>query len=251
MTFNPDNPREHETADDPFASASSATLRPRETYGQVDIDAWYCALVKGQGKVPYDPVTHKDMNRCTAIDLTVSPLAEMNLQFSITRSMIAESREWAGITWKSVKALGITSARELKDRWAKVVLVPTGRTYRNSAGEEKEATTLKFLALYESEDACRQAFYDETPATPDDGNLTDDEPIPGFESENEILDKDDNNGDKALETAIPFITAYAKMHGWDIEKTREACRTQPMIAKAIDVDSDEFAEIVAEAAQPI
>lgn len=237
MVYNPDNPNEH---DDPLAAASNATLRPREYYGEVDIDAWFCALIKGQGKVPYDPVAHKDLNRCTAVDLTVTPIAEMNLQFALQRSMIAESREWAGIVWPSAKELGITSVRDLKGKWVKVIQAPTGRKYRGNDGTEREATTVKFLAVYGSVDECLAAYYAETGAEPDIADV-DDEPIPGFEP------ADAGNGQNGMETARPFIHAYAKVNGYDVEKTREACRAQTVITNAIDVDSDEFVEIVGEA----
>lgn len=237
------NPQTTQVLDDPFDTASKATLAPRSYYGQIQIDAWHCVLVKGSGKVPFDAAQHNVDDRRTAITISLLPIPEQNIQFELARDTIAESREWAGIIWPSLKALGLTSAREAQGKWAKMQQVGTGRMYRNAKGEEKEATTFKFLALYPDETACRAAYLAETgkggngngqsaptpaTATPSNGNGA-------------------NGNGQALKVAIPFIQALAKLNGFDLEKTKAACRSQDIITKAIDVDSPEFAQIVAEA----
>ena len=230
------NPPTTQTFDDPFESASNATLAPRNYYGQIQIDAYFCVLQKGVGKLPYDAGQHKAEDRRTAIDISLLPIAEQNITFELRREIIAESREWAGIVWASLKALGLASVRDANGAWAKMQQVGTGRRYRNSEGEEKEATTFKFLALYDSEDACRAAYLTDTgqdpnqapaAATPANGN--------------------GNGANHDLDVARPFIAAFAKQAGFDLEKTKAACRAQAIITKAIDVESPEFAEIVAEA----
>jgi hypothetical protein len=221
MTFNPDNPNEHTQVQDPYASADTAEVMARTYYGQIDIDAWFCALIKGTGKVPYDPSQHD--RRATALDLSVLPLAEMNLSFSLERGMIAESKEWAKIAWASLKELGATNTRELKGQWCKATFVPTGRTYKNSAGEKREATTFKFLALYENEEACRRAFFAETGATPDTGEV---EPIPGFE---DAAPAASAVNDKERETAKQFVVAMAKQYNGDIERVHAWAQTVPMV----------------------
>lgn len=225
--------------DDPFDTASKVTLVPRSYYGQIQIDAWHCVLIKGQGKVPFDPQQHSVDDRRTAITISLLPLAEQNVQFDLARDLIAESREWAGIIWPSLKALGLTSAREAQGKWAKMQQVPSGRKYRNAAGEEKEATTFKFLALYPDEAACRAAYLAETGRN---GNTSseDSAPMP-------VAGGNGPNATHDLDVARPFIVAFAKQNGYDLERTKAACRSQAIITKAIDVDSPEFAQIVAEA----
>ncbi len=222
MTFNSDNPNEH-VQDDPFDSASNATLAPREYYGQIDIDCWFCALIKGQGKVPYDPAVHE--RKSTAITVLITPLAEQKITFTLKREMIAESREWAGIVWPSVKALGITSARDLQGKWVKVIQAPTGRKYRGRDGEEREASTFKFLAIYPDEAACRAAFYAETPATPDD---TADQvgPIPGFDDGTTAPAQD-----KERETATKFLEVMIKQHSGNKAAIWAQVQAIPMITK--------------------
>ena len=225
---------ETQVTNDPYESATEATIRPRDYYGQVHIDAWFCILQKGTGKVAFDPQVHNVDQRCTAITMSMIPLAEMNVTFKLERETIAESREWAGIILPSIKAAGCASVKEANGKFAKLQQVPTGRKYRTGSGEEREATTFKVLAFFPDEAACRQAYYAETGKAPDGS-----EPIPGF---------DDEPAKPAANVgaAKQFILAFAKQKHFDIEATREVCRQQPMITNAIDVDSDEFTAIVAE-----
>jgi hypothetical protein len=227
------NPNGYMMTDDPYESAANAKLAPRSYYGQISIDAWFCALIKGVGKVPFDPQQHDADKRCTAMDIIVTPIAEQQLNFELKREMIAESREWAGIVWPSLKELGATSPREVHNKWCKMQQVPSGRKYRAKDGTEKEATTFKFLALFDSEAECRAAYNADTGGG-NDSNSDAAEPTPG-------------NGSANLDVARPFIMAFAKQNAFDLEKTRAACSSQAVITNAIDINSPEFAEIVAEA----
>lgn len=143
---------------DPFAAADEAQPLKPGYYAQVNCDAWFCVLEKGTGKVVFDPARHPIEQRRTAINISLAPLPEQNIQFPLVREMVAESKEWASIVWPSAKGLGINSTRELNGRWAKVEVVPTGRKYTNRAGENKDATTFKFVALYADEAAARAAY---------------------------------------------------------------------------------------------
>ncbi len=228
--------------DDPFESASNATLAPRNYYGQIQLDAYFCVLQKGVGKLPYDAGQHKAEDRRTALDISLLPLPEQNITFDIRRETIAESREWAGIVWPSLKELGLTSARDAHGKWAKMIQVGTGRKYRTKSGEEREATTFKFLALFADENACRAAYLAETGKGGNGNGQSAPAPAAATPSNNGA-----NGGDHALKVALPFIQAFARQNSFDLEKTKTACRSQKIITDAIDVDSSEFAEIVAEA----
>ena len=224
--------------DDPFDAATNATLAPRSYYGEIRVEAYFCVLIKGTGKVPFDATQHKPEQRCTALDIELIPLSDQNVSFAVRRETIAESREWAGIIWPSLKALGLTNAREADGKWGKLSQVPSGRKYRNSAGEEKEATTFKFLALYPNEDACRKAYYAEVKRQPEA------EAQPAQAAPQAPAN---GNGSKAHETAVQFIGAFAKMQHYDVEATRKACAGQTAITNAVDLDSPEFVAIVAQA----
>ena len=252
MTFNPDNPNEHAQADqvqdDPFAVAQETAERPAEFYGELSVDCWFCALVKGQGKVPYDPAIHD--RRSTAIDIAVVPLVEHNMTNTFERQTLDWARDWTRITWPSFKALGVTSLRDIKSgKWCKFTWAPTGEKYRakdqnGNEGEERERTAFKFLALYNSEAECRAAYYADTGKTPPDSEGVSE--IPGFESKAQPAEAD-NGSSKARETAVHFIKAFAKMNKFQVEATRKACAAQAAITDVFDLDSPEFVEIVAEA----
>ena len=143
---------------DPYNSASNPELPAFELWGMLEVNAWACALVKGVGKVPYDKTIHD--RRATAIDLFVQPLPEQNITNakSCERHLIAESKEWANITWKSIKDLGIDNLREVNGKWTRVAVVPNGKTYKNKDGEVKDETTFKVIAFFDDEEKCRAAY---------------------------------------------------------------------------------------------
>ena len=249
MTYNYDPNGHTAVQDDPYAVAQETAERPPEFYGELNVECWFCALVKGQGKVPFDPAIHD--RRSTAIDISVLPLAEHNMARPLERSTLDWARDWARITWPSLKALGITSLRDVsKGKWCKFTWQGTGEKYRTrdqdgNEGEERERSTFKFLALYDTEDQCRAAYYADTgKQQPDDEEVSD---IPGFEPKAQPAQAPANGNGKARETAIQFIKVYAKMKHFDVEATRQACATQTAITNVVDINSPEFVEIIAEA----
>lgn len=141
--------------DDPYASAMDATWESNpHVFGEVSTNVWHCVLERGTGKVQYDQLQHDPDARRTAIEITITPL---NPNFNpVNREMIAESREWATIVKPSLVALD-TDLRGVTGRFVQAQLVPTGRTYE-SGGETRQATTVKFLKVFASEDECRAAF---------------------------------------------------------------------------------------------
>jgi hypothetical protein len=158
---------------DPWASASDPQAPKFENnyWGKVSIDAWTCALVKGAGKVPFDPNVHN--RRATALDLTLTPLAEMNvtnasvLQYILERHIIAESAEWREYTWASAKAMGLIGAKDLSGVWAKITLVDTKETYEKN-GETKTKQAWSFVTIFPDEASCRADYLstNPTPAAP-------------------------------------------------------------------------------------
>ena len=251
MTFNYDPNGHAAVQDDPYAIAQETAERAPEFYGELSVECWFCALVKGQGKVPYDKEVHD--RRSTAIDITVVPMAEHNMNNTFERKTLDWARDWSRITWPSLKALGITSLRNIKSgKWCKFVWAPTGEKYRakdqdGNEGEERERTAFKFLALYNSEAECRAAYYADTgKQQTDDEGVSD---IPGFESKAQPTQEPTSQeaSAKAKEMAVQFIRAYAKMNRYAVEATRQACATQPAITNVFDLSSPEFVEIVAEA----
>lgn len=232
---------------DPWDSAENAKepVYSNIVWGQCKARSWWCVLEKGIGKVEYDPQIHNPDQRRTAIDIIILPLSEMGITFSLSRNMIAESREWASFTLPSIRDLGF-SPKQLNDAWVKVQTVPltdkSGNvvTYTDSNGVVKEKTTLKFLAIFEDENACR-ADYLENSGKPAPQNT-------------EYTGKQNGNGNKERETALAFLKVYVQnaCRGQnDIEVIRKTLALniaqQPLISKYFTVDSPETVQLIMEA----
>lgn len=226
---------------DAWESAQHAEER-RIVFGQVQADSYYCVLIKGQGKVVFDPNKHSIDLRRTAVDLIIHPLNGQQ-KFPIERKLIAESGEWPRITLPSLKALGI-HPRTLDGRFCKAELVPSG-TYKNDKGEEKQRTAIKFVAFYSTEEACRreaEALYgpgnggqselpDDAPSAPDPA------PSPGPSS---------NGANPEKETARKFLPALWKSSGGDIAKFAELLAKTPPVNKHFTIESPEVQTIIAQ-----
>lgn len=133
-------------------------------WGKVSARAWYCVLEKGYGRIPFDPQVHAASRRRTCIDITITPLEETGLPFSISRNILAESYEWRQIVLPSLAA-NFISPRALDGKWAKIELATILNKYgepktyvRRSDGEIKKSTTIKFLKIFTGEDECRADY---------------------------------------------------------------------------------------------
>lgn len=227
---------------DPWAAAAEAKAPPSFTYGQIAIDTWPCVLEKGKGKVPFNELEHSEDARRTVLEISVMPLAAMHSRFTPERSVIAESPEWYRTIWPSLKVLGLSNPKDAVGKWCKMEQVSTGRKYRNTAGEEREATTFKFLALYDSEAACEAAYYAES------GSHADGADIPDIE--NEPLPLDPTPAATAVDpgqaTARAFVEALAKQHHGDLNAISTAVAGIPSIAKYYPPNSEDLTVAVKE-----
>jgi len=236
----------YQVADSPWQVASNPEAysnTTQEYWGECSINAWWCALVSGMGKVPYDPKTldpktGKAPRRYTAIDLAVNPLAECNLEWDVKRSMLAEFGEWKDIVWPSIRNMGIMEASELDGKFVHVELVENG-TYQKD-GETKKKTTFNFIQVFDDRAGCLAAYRMkngeaapvETPATPPPSN--------GKGKEIEV----------ALKFARPVIAGAVRKAGGDIQKAHdlvaEAIAGQSMINRHFTVDSPEIMAMLME-----
>lgn len=213
-------------------------------WGQVEAQSHYCVLEKGVGKVEFDPQVHSVDQRRTAIDILIHPLPETGAQWDITRGVIAESHEWAGVILPSLRELGI-QARELNGKWVRVERVPLAdklgnpQTYVDKTGTVKEQTTLKFIAVFADRASCLADFQKgrgthpapaSTPANGGNGN---------------------SNGER--EAALKFLKVYVQnacKGQSDLTVIRETLALnlaqQPLISKYFTVDSPETTALIAE-----
>jgi hypothetical protein len=240
-----------ENEPDPFDSASSAELAPRAYYGQLHVDCWFCALVKGVGKQPFDAQVHGADQRCTAIDMSLVPIAEQNVTRDLKREMIEQSREWAGIVWPAIKEAGVAGGlwatlkeahlRKVDGAWVKATFIGTGRKYRTQGGEEREATTFKVEAIFRDQEACVTAYYTDTHRTPPDEDGT--EAIDmgtGAVAQEPVVDKE-------RETALAFLKVIVQQNKGNRHAIAAQIATMPMISKYFDADSPEVDELIAAA----
>jgi len=120
-----------------------------EIWGQAFVAVWKAALVKGKGKVPFDPTVHTSM--VYSIDLSIVPITEQNAKH-VERSLIQNSKEWEMIQ-KSIKDLGAAPS-EIDQKYVRIAFEPTGKTYTNTNGDTKNETFVKFLKVFKSEAEC-------------------------------------------------------------------------------------------------
>ena len=233
----------YQPATNPWDTVNNPPEPTREVSGAVTINAWWCMLVPGQGKQPYDdktldPKTGKEPRKYTAIDLTLEPLAETNMTFPVQRTMLAEFGEWKDTTLPSLRDIGFLDASQLNGKHAKIELVPTGRKYTNSQGEEKEASAVKFVAVYDTREACLAAMNGDNPTSP----------TPAVAPSN----GNGNSGEQAtaLKFAKAFVANAMRQAGGDLDKARAILApmiaNQPVISKHYTVDSPEVLEMLAE-----
>lgn len=122
-----------------------------EVWGQAFVAVWRAALVKGEGKVPFDPTNKLHKNMVYAIDLSIVPIMEQSAK-PVERSLIQNSKEW-GMIQKSIKDLGVAPS-EIDQKYVRIAFEPTGKTYTNANGDTKNETYVKFMKVFNSEAEC-------------------------------------------------------------------------------------------------
>jgi len=247
MTF-PNN--QTVTQPDPWDIADNPPVNHGEYWGQVEIALWYCVLQKGVGKVPFDPQQHSADQRRTSVEIKIFPIPEQNVSFDIKRDLIAESREWAGIVLKSIKALGLT-AKEINGRYVRVKLASTGQTYTNGNGEDRERTTFEFVKAFASEAECKADFLSggTAPVNAQPPAPTNTQPPAAAHT----AQGTNGNGNQEKQTALNFLRIYVQnaVRGQtDLNVIRSSLAanisTQPLLAKYFTVDSPETMQLLAE-----
>lgn len=226
---------------DPYEVASEATIAPREYYGQITCEAYFCVLSKGIGREPFDANFHKPEDRRTAINLSIHILPEYKFDKpEILRQLVAESREWAGTVWPSAKKVGVSDLRALNGRWARVRLAPTGRSYTTAAGDTKEATTFQFVQLFDDETACRAAYLANGGANgsnSNNGGTTHPAPVPPPQPVDE----------REREAAYNFLKALVIQAQRDPQRLEQLLSMFPMVSRFYTIDSPEAQALLAQA----
>jgi len=217
---------------DAYDDAMDAEYTPRSNtyFGEAGVDVWHCVLEKGRGKVEFDPAIHAQDRRCTAIKVSIDAFKRDQTTFLLEREMIAESKEWANFVKPSLRALN-TDLRALNGKWVQVQTVPTGQKYTNKSGEEKDRTTIKFIAVYPSEAECFAAM---------DAHFNSNTE-PAFAPVN----APPSNGNGAeRETAKKFLAPLWKTANGDIVRYEELLKKMSPVNKYFTIQSPEVLEVM-------
>lgn len=226
------------TTHDPFDAATEAGERSGVWYGKCDVGAAFVKLVKGQGKSLWSEQDGIDQRR-TEVHIVITPIDAMNSTQLLERKIIAESKDWSGTVWPSLRTLGLRNARDLHGKWAKVEFVKTGRTYTTRNGQTGEETTLKFVELFDTAAACTGAY------VADGGRITPKEPAMEIDMSQAPLMP---NGNHEKETASLFLPILVKQAAGDIKKLSEALAGTPLVNKHFTIASPEVVTLLRGAA---
>lgn len=196
-------------------------IGPKHYFGVITIvDDWDCALVKGSGKVPFDPQQHSQ--RFVALKLQLTCTKADGSTYSLDQDDITSGSKHK-VTLPSLDALGIKTRpqlRTLAGQYAQIVRVPTGRTYVAAkgarAGETIQEEALKFIAIYATEAECKAA-------------------------EAEFYKRDD----AATGKNTPQPATVAELGGIDAVARTQLLNTLEPIWKAAKEDPAKFADILA------
>lgn len=232
----------YQPATNPWDVANNPPEQTFEAFGEVSINSWWSMLTP-DGKQPWDertidPKTGNQPRKYAAIDLKITPLVESGMQYLVERQMVAEFGEWKDVTLPSLRDIGVLDASVLGGKYARIELVPNGTYVSKKDGQEKKLTAVKFLAVYDTREACLAAMNGDNPVAPT--------PVAAAPS--------NGNGhnpekDTALKFAKAFVTNAMRQTGGDLDKARTILAplmaNQPVISKHYTVDSPEILEMLA------
>ena len=206
-----------------------------EIWGQVSVAVWKAALVKGQGKIPFDPAVHNNM--VYAIDLSVVPLNIQDAKLA-ERSLIQTSKEWK-LTQESIQATGVQPS-EIDGKYVRIKFEPTGETYTNSNGETKNKTYMHFTKVFKGAAECEQDYRESN------FSVTAAEPAVG------AAQPADNSGE--YDTALKFLGAAVRTAAKGKTSIPEIkslvdvkIGASPVMKKFFTADSDEVTELISQA----
>ena len=226
------------------AANAVETTFSNDIYGRIEFDVWFCKLVKGAGRVPFDDGIDRLSDRRTAIDINIQDLGGTNY----ARSFIAEigTDGWLKVTLPSLKALGIADLQKFSGSFVHAVMEPYGE-YTDRDGNKKQRTAPAVKAVYPNAAACEAAaqgasvqtdIFSAAPAGNGNGNGQNGGPA--------------TDAERAV--ALAFLPAIVKTAirgtGVDIPALDAALKGNPILAKHFNIGSPEVIQAIASATEP-
>ena len=208
---------------DPMAAAVQDAESAGQIFGSLEVEAAFVILKKGERKQPWHEGDSLD-ERQTEVTFRLNPLDISGLTKMVERQILSNSREWSAIVWESLRNLGVKALPELRGKWAHEAMVKSGRNWTNRDGEPVEGTTLKFLALFNTEAEAVQAYQNQFGSQPRSGS-----------SSNGALPANDAEKN----TAMQFLPALVKGANGDLTKLAQILASMSPVNKYFTVDSPE------------
>jgi len=145
----------------PTNTNGAAAEGPKRYYGKLEASEQLVCLVKGVGRVPYDPSDPAQAKKRAHVAVTIAVHCEKRDgdPYTIGRTMLVEDKQqpdWRDVTLPSLEMLGVPSLDSLNGAWACVELVPVG-TWIGRDGIERTRTAIKVVALFDTETAMHAA----------------------------------------------------------------------------------------------
>ena len=140
---------------DPWEQAETAKPRNKRYFGHCTAQSFGVVLQKGSLPTPFNEHQHRLEDRRTRVEISIQPLAGSRFMDPIKRDMLVESNEWAKITLPSIHDIGI-KPRDINGLYVQAEMIPV-RDYIKKDGTPGQATVPKFIAIYPSEQLCRDA----------------------------------------------------------------------------------------------
>lgn len=150
-------------------SAEQAKAPPpqnRHLFGRMKLEWQYVALVRGSGKVPWNPRDHTEEQKLHGLEFVMDPLPSNPNQFQTKRNVLAESTEFETVIRPSLTKLNQRLSAVAAGVWCEVEMVPTrkyaSKTEVDEAGKPvmKNATVPAFRRIFPDEAACEAASAD-------------------------------------------------------------------------------------------
>jgi hypothetical protein len=242
---------------DPWSAALDAKEPPQIMYGLLELDLWFCALVKGQGRVQFDPQQHSAGQRRTAISLAITPLADSGLTFPVERQFIAENRNdgWLAVTLPSIRALGITDLKRIHEAYVKAEMIEYGTYTKKDGSGSGTLTAPKILAVYSGNAECVAAYNAEngtnTAFTNGNGNHGTVDQINdslGLNGNGNGTPKTTASNDQLKATALAFLPNIVSQcrsgNGMDLAKLNTQLASMPLVKDYFTATSPEVLELI-------
>ena len=224
-------------------------------YGKCLLTLWEGKFPRNEeGRITGKPVRWNEgddpKERIVMVDVLLDLCPGCSSNYPVSISCTSHDKDWVKIVLPSIKELGCTDEEgrvalwKVKDHWCKVEQVQGTRPRDKNNPDKGCWNTLKFLAIYRSEEDCLQAMAldnGEGPEIPAD-------PVPS------MLKKNSKKAQQR-EAALKFVeVALGTYKGMKLDEIKDALNkfieASPTVKPYLSIDDPDVAEMINNAAIP-